>query len=107
MLFESCGLSAGFLPIDVNVTYTAYELTVTTLKSWQSPIRSVSRGSLPPVRLATQPSTEVVVGSVSEVGATSAVVVASELAMETVVMGTKSVDSVPAAVDVSSVKDVS
>lgn len=59
------------------------------------------------MRLAIQPSTEVVVGSVSEVGVTSAVVVASELAMETVVVGTKSVVSVTAAEDVSSAKEVS
>lgn len=71
----------------MNVTYTSYELTVTTLKSWQSAILSVNRGPLLfKVRLCAQLSSggAVVVDSEPEVVVASAVVVASELAMEEV-----------------------
>lgn len=85
----------------MDATYTSYELTVTMLNSWQSANRSVNRGSpFGAARLCTQTSAEVVVDSEPEVVVTSAVVVASELAMEGTV-------SVTAAEDVASVMEVS
>lgn len=88
----------------MDATYTSYELTVTTLKSWQSWIRSVNTGGPPgAARLWAQESGAAVVDSEPEVVVASAVVVASELAMEL----TTSVLSVAAAEDVASLMEVS
>jgi hypothetical protein len=88
-------LSAGLLPIAVLITYTSYELTVTILKSWQSASRTASGGSpYCAVRLCTQISAEVVIDSEPEVVVTSAVVVASELAMEETISVTVAEDAV-------------